>query len=103
MEAPELRVTRLSDASVSVRGGKVYLAVKRAFDLVASVVALIIGAPLMLIVSALIKIESPGPAIFKQERLGKDGMAFTIKSSVDEGMVHGVHKVGCFGGYICAV
>ena len=32
----------------------------------------------MLIVMAIIKIESPGPAIFKQQRMGKDGKAFTI-------------------------
>lgn len=78
MEARELHVEHAMDIEVEVRGGRFYLLVKRVFDLLASIAAIIIGTPLMLIVTALIKIESPGPAIFKQERLGKDGVPFTM-------------------------
>ena len=42
--------------------------VKRAFDLFCSIYGLIVAGPLLLIVAVLIKLESPGPAIFKQKR-----------------------------------
>ena len=42
--------------------------VKRAFDLFCSIYGLIVAEPLLLIVAVLIKLESPGPAIFKQKR-----------------------------------
>ena len=43
---------------------------KRLEDLVISVVAIVILAPLMVIVSLLVKLDSPGPALFRQRRLG---------------------------------
>lgn len=55
-----------------------YLVVKRCFDIVFSLLLGIVLFIPMLFVALLIKIESPGPAIFKQERLGKDGKSFTI-------------------------
>lgn len=51
---------------------------KRMFDIIISVIALIILSPLFLIIALLIKIESSGPAIFKQKRLGLDGKEFDI-------------------------
>lgn len=50
--------------------------VKRALDILLSLVVLTIGAVPMLIVALLIRLESPGPAIFRQERIGKDGKVF---------------------------
>ncbi len=50
--------------------------IKRAFDILISLTVLIIGAIPMLIVALLIRLESPGPAIFRQERIGKDGKVF---------------------------
>lgn len=55
-----------------------YLFIKRFFDIVISVLGIIILSPLLLIVSILIKIESKGPIIFKQERIGKNGKVFDI-------------------------
>lgn len=51
---------------------------KRIFDVSASVVGLIILAPLFFIIALLIKIDSVGPVFFKQARVGKDGMIFNI-------------------------
>lgn len=51
---------------------------KRVFDIFFSLLGLIITSPIMLIVAILIKIESPGPVIFKQQRIGKDGKVFEI-------------------------
>lgn len=51
---------------------------KRLFDIVISLLVLLLLWPLMLLVAVLIKMESPGPAIFQQERIGKDGKVFRI-------------------------
>lgn len=51
---------------------------KRAFDLIISLIALVILSPLMLIVAVLIKLDSDGPVLFKQERIGLDANVFEI-------------------------
>lgn len=55
-----------------------YRVIKRFFDIVASALGLLVLSPLMLIVAALIKIDSKGPVLFKQVRLGKDAREFEI-------------------------
>lgn len=52
--------------------------IKRFFDIVLSLGALICLSPLLLIVAIAIKLESKGPAIFKQTRLGRYGKPFQI-------------------------
>jgi undecaprenyl phosphate N,N'-diacetylbacillosamine 1-phosphate transferase len=52
--------------------------IKRFFDIVVSLLGLIIASPLFFIVGLLIKITLPGPIFFKQERVGKDKAPFTI-------------------------
>ena len=49
---------------------------KRVLDILIALPVLIIGAIPMAIVALLIRLESPGPAIFRQERIGKDGKVF---------------------------
>ena len=51
---------------------------KRFFDIIISLLGLIICAIPMLFVAIAIKIESKGPVIFKQERVGKNGKVFNI-------------------------
>lgn len=50
--------------------------VKRAFDIVASLLALLLLSPVFLAVSIAIRCDSKGPVIFKQPRIGKDGKEF---------------------------
>lgn len=57
---------------------KVFLFVKRAFDIIVSLIALIILAIPMIIVAILIKLEDGSPAIFKQVRMGKNLKPFNI-------------------------
>ena len=52
--------------------------VKRVFDLLISAVSLLLFSPLMIIIYIIIKLENDGPAIFKQERLGRFGRPFNI-------------------------
>ena len=47
-------------------------------DIVISLVALIFLSPVLAIAALLIKSDSPGPALFKQIRIGKDGVPFTF-------------------------
>lgn len=50
--------------------------IKRILDILVSLAVLTVGAIPMLLVALLIRLESPGPAIFRQERIGKDGKVF---------------------------
>jgi O-antigen biosynthesis protein WbqP len=50
---------------------------KRAFDVVACGLFLLFFWPILLIVIIAIRLQSPGPAIFRQARVGKDGRPFT--------------------------
>ena len=52
------------------------LVIKRVADVVLAGVALVLVAPLMALIAALIKLTSPGPAIFSQERCGLNGRRF---------------------------
>lgn len=55
-----------------------YRAVKRFLDVTASFLGLVLLSPLLLTVSILIKIDSRGPVIFRQKRIGKNGKVFEI-------------------------
>ena len=57
---------------------KMNLFVKRVFDIVCSLVGIIILSPLFLIVSIAIKLDSKGSVLFKQERRTKNGRVFKI-------------------------
>ena len=47
-------------------------------DVIFSAVALVVCAPLLVMISRAIKLESPGPAIFRQVRCSKDGVPFEM-------------------------
>jgi len=53
-----------------------YRFIKRALDIAISSFVLVLGAPLWGFLAVLVKVESAGPAIFRQKRLGKDGTPF---------------------------
>ncbi len=55
-----------------------YRAVKRFLDVTASFLGLVLLSPLLLVVSILIKIDSRGPVIFRQKRIGRNGKVFEI-------------------------
>jgi exopolysaccharide biosynthesis polyprenyl glycosylphosphotransferase len=52
------------------------LSTKRALDIGASLVALVLLAPLALVMAGLIKLDSPGPALYQAERTGRKGRRF---------------------------
>ncbi len=52
---------------------------KRLFDIVVAAGALLLFAPLMLGVALAIRLDSPGPVLFRQERVGRHGVPFRIR------------------------
>lgn len=72
--------------------GDMYTKIKRGMDIVFSGLFLLAGAIPLLVVALLVKIDSQGPALFKQERLGKDGKPFWIYKF--RSMVVGAEKTG---------
>jgi lipopolysaccharide/colanic/teichoic acid biosynthesis glycosyltransferase len=65
---------------------------KRAVDLVIATLGLVILLPFLLLVAALIKIDSHGPVFFRQARVGLNGRSFRIFKF--RSMVSGAHKMG---------
>ncbi len=66
------------DPPARIKGNLFYKIVKRIFDIVVSFGALIVLAIPMVVIAIAVKASSEGPAIYKQERLGKNGKAFQI-------------------------
>jgi Undecaprenyl-phosphate glucose phosphotransferase len=69
---------QLLDVATSPVESPYYFLLKRMFDIAFSSVALIVGAPWLALIAVLIKLESPGPVLFRQERIGLNGRSFTM-------------------------
>lgn len=59
-------------------GSGIYRFVKRAFDFIAALAAIVAISPLLLIISAIVYMGDPGPVIYGQVRIGKNGKAFKM-------------------------
>lgn len=69
---------------------------KRMLDLFfASLLFIILFVPCVIVIPAIIKLDSPGPVLFKQRRLGKDGKEFTIYK------FRSMYENAEFGGVYC--
>lgn len=66
----------LSVRDVALQGWK--LSLKRGLDIIGSGIGLVILSPFMMLTAILIKLESPGPVLFCQERAGLDGRPFPM-------------------------
>jgi sugar transferase (PEP-CTERM system associated) len=64
--------------SSGFRRGRTLPAVKRAFDMGASTIGLLIAWPIMLLTALAVKLTSPGPVVYKQQRVGWHGHIFTV-------------------------
>ena len=71
-------VAEEASAAYDCNTKKSYRIVKRLFDIVSCVLLGLVLLIPMAVVALLIKIESPGPALYKQERLGKGGKTFMM-------------------------
>lgn len=56
----------------------IQLAIKRLFDIVMCLMVLAVGAPIYLVIAALVHLSSPGPIFFVQDRVGLNGQIFRM-------------------------
>jgi lipopolysaccharide/colanic/teichoic acid biosynthesis glycosyltransferase len=79
-QSPELEhgISRRAQAPAVAPSRRLHYWLKDVLDLIIGVVALVVFSPVLFIVAMAVKLDSPGPAIFKQKRIGKDGNEFTV-------------------------
>lgn len=71
---------------------------KRVFDIVVAFVSIVVSLPLWAVIALLIKRDSPGPVLFRQERVGMDGRTFlcykfrTMSADSDDGVHREAYK-----------
>lgn len=82
------------DVDSPLAGGWLVDASCRALDIVVSATLLILTAPLLLAIAVAIRIDSRGPAIFRQERIGRGRKPFTVNKfrSMHLGVTHESHR-----------
>lgn len=82
------------DLEDSRRASELKLLVKRGVDIIGSIIGIFTLMPVMLITVFAIKATSPGPVIFRQTRLGKQGIPFTFYKfrSMHVGMDDQIHR-----------
>ena len=72
------------------------LCIKRAFDIIASALGLVVLSPLLAIIALQVKISSKGPVLYSQERIGLYGLPFRIykfRTMIDRAEADGVPQV----------
>lgn len=67
-----------SAVNASAKAGVATSRVKRGFDLVAALGALLVFLPLLLTIAIIVRMETPGPALFRQRRTGLRGQVLTV-------------------------
>jgi lipopolysaccharide/colanic/teichoic acid biosynthesis glycosyltransferase len=68
----------LGSAYLLVEDRPFYAALKRMLDLLVSAIALLVLSPIMVIIGVAIRLDSRGPALFAQQRVGQGGKEFTL-------------------------
>jgi lipopolysaccharide/colanic/teichoic acid biosynthesis glycosyltransferase len=61
-----------------MRNREAYFFVKRSLDAVAAAIGLVLLSPLLVAISLVVKLGSPGPVFFRQERMGRGGVPFSL-------------------------
>ncbi|MGD8903914.1 MAG: sugar transferase [Anaerolineae bacterium] len=86
-QTPETtKVTQVAPATKTVQPASSYqvrhkgwrMPVKRAIDIIGATIGFLLSVPIVLIAAILVKLDSPGPAFFVQDRVGKRGRVFKI-------------------------
>ncbi len=74
----ELRPSQLIFSSSKLGPSRTGVRLQSAYSMTIAAIAALAAAPLMLLVAALVKLTSPGPALFRQQRVGKNNCIFTL-------------------------
>ncbi len=67
-----------NDTALAEPLGSVGGAFKRALDLAIAIPLTVLGGPVLAVIALAVRLDSPGPALFRQQRLGQGGVPFTI-------------------------
>jgi len=80
--------------TVTAEGQRIPLAIKRVGDFVVSAFGLVILWPILLLIGLIVRMESSGPALFRQERIGLGGVPFTFYKfrTMEDGNDPSIHK-----------
>jgi lipopolysaccharide/colanic/teichoic acid biosynthesis glycosyltransferase len=73
-------------------GGAAYAGAKRMLDVAGACAGLLAGSPLLLVAAVAVRLESPGPVLYRQQRVGLDGRTFEILKL--RTMIEGAERVG---------
>lgn len=76
MNEESIYETNIESEIISTK--RLYLIIKRIFDIICSSLGILITSPIFIITAILIKIEDKGPIFFVQKRIGKDGKIFNL-------------------------
>jgi lipopolysaccharide/colanic/teichoic acid biosynthesis glycosyltransferase len=81
-------------ASAPAHTGTIVAASCRALDIVGSAILLLAVAPLLALIAVLIRLDSPGPVLFRQQRVGRDRQPFTVNKfrTMRHGASHDAHR-----------
>lgn len=73
-------ISRTSDAGLNfeLQDSRLYEASKRLFDLALGIIVTVLLIPIFPIIAVMIKLDSPGPVFYKQQRVGKGGKLFNF-------------------------
>lgn len=69
--------------------GRWFRDAKRGFDIAVSGITLVVTSPLLAVLAIAVRLDSPGPAIYRQERVGLDGRVFRIHKLRSMRLDHG--------------
>jgi lipopolysaccharide/colanic/teichoic acid biosynthesis glycosyltransferase len=78
------------ETTAATGGTWVYKAFKRMFDLLVGCFVLVLLLPILPLIAIMIKLDTPGPVIFKQDRVGENGKVFKFYKF--RSMVHQAHE-----------
>ncbi|MEP9387995.1 sugar transferase [Mesorhizobium sp. KR9-304] len=74
-----VEIENLSENTLgSLNPNQAYIKIKQAIDWLAAVLVLAVFSPLLFLVAIVIRLDSPGPVLFRQERMGYRGEVFTV-------------------------
>ena len=79
------------------RRSRSVMALKRCVDLALSLLGLLICAPMMALVAAAIPLDSPGPSLFRQRRVGRGGTPFYVLKFRTMGCASSLHAAANSG------
>jgi lipopolysaccharide/colanic/teichoic acid biosynthesis glycosyltransferase len=82
------------DLADEIESRRIPLSIKRSVDIVGSLLAILLLAPLMILIAVAVKLSSPGPVLFRQMRLGQSGRGFPFLKfrSMHAKADHAIHE-----------